>query len=344
MQEVYKAIGRVAGQNATVLIRGESGTGKELVARAIYQHSPRNDGKFLAINCAAMPEALLESELFGHEKGAFTGADARRIGKFEQCSGGTVFLDEIGDMTPALADQGAARACRTSSSNASAATRRFRRMCGSSPPRIATSNRWSPTASSARSLLPLERLHDQPAAAAGPRRRHPAAGAALSHDFNRNWASRSAKSRPRPEDPAALSLAGQRPAIAKRAAAGDSPRHRPDLVPDFLPDEVQEPLPLVRCRAEQGSPSLNAFIDAQLHGNSKSLYADAVTMLERVLLTRVLRYTSGNQTRASKMLGITRGCLRNKIRQLQIKIDPVINIDDSSVEEEEETVVGTAEA
>jgi len=101
MQEVYKAIGRVAPQNVTVLILGESGTGKELVARAIYQHSHRADKPFLALNCAAIPEALLESELFGHEKGAFTGAERKRIGKFEQCNGGTLFLDESGDM-PAL--------------------------------------------------------------------------------------------------------------------------------------------------------------------------------------------------------------------------------------------------
>src|SRR5207247_9012025 len=100
MQDVYKAIGRVAAQDVTVLITGESGTGKELVARAVFQHSRRAAAPFLAVNCAAIPETLLESELFGHEKGAFTGADRRRIGKFEQCSGGTLFLDEIGDMTP----------------------------------------------------------------------------------------------------------------------------------------------------------------------------------------------------------------------------------------------------
>src|SRR5438445_642787 len=102
MREVYKPIGRVAGQDVPVLITGESGTGKELVARAIYQHSPRAKAPFLALNCAAIPENLLESELFGHEKGAFTGADRRRIGKFEQVSGGTIFLDEIGDMPLAL--------------------------------------------------------------------------------------------------------------------------------------------------------------------------------------------------------------------------------------------------
>jgi two-component system nitrogen regulation response regulator GlnG len=101
MQEVYKAIGRVAPLDVPVLIRGESGTGKELVARALYHHSRRNDKPFLAINCAAIPETLLESELFGYERGAFTGADRRRIGKFEQADGGTIFLDEIGDMTSA---------------------------------------------------------------------------------------------------------------------------------------------------------------------------------------------------------------------------------------------------
>ena len=100
MQAVCKQIGRVAPQDVNVLILGESGTGKELVARAIYHHSRRSQAPFLAINCAAIPESLLESELFGHERGAFTGADRRRIGKFEQCHGGTLFLDEVGDMAP----------------------------------------------------------------------------------------------------------------------------------------------------------------------------------------------------------------------------------------------------
>ncbi|UCF83039.1 MAG: sigma-54-dependent Fis family transcriptional regulator [Desulfobacteraceae bacterium] len=98
MQEVYKAIGRVSSTDATVLIRGESGTGKELVARAIYHHSLRANKPFHVINCVAIPETLLESELFGYEKGAFTGATHRRVGKVEQANAGTVFLDEIGDM------------------------------------------------------------------------------------------------------------------------------------------------------------------------------------------------------------------------------------------------------
>ncbi len=99
MCEVFKTIGLVAGQNLSVMILGESGTGKELIARAIRQHSRRAERPYLVINCAAIPEQLLESELFGHEKGAFTGADRKREGKFEQCDGGTLFLDEIGDMS-----------------------------------------------------------------------------------------------------------------------------------------------------------------------------------------------------------------------------------------------------
>jgi DNA-binding NtrC family response regulator len=98
MQSLYKEIGRVAATPATVLIRGATGTGKELIARAIYQHSDRSDKPFIAVNCAAIPETLLESELFGHERGSFTGAQARRIGRFEQAHGGTIFLDEIGDL------------------------------------------------------------------------------------------------------------------------------------------------------------------------------------------------------------------------------------------------------
>lgn len=98
MQEVFRAIGRLSHSHVTVMINGESGTGKELVARALHQHSPRRDKPFIALNMAAIPHDLIESELFGHEKGAFTGATQRRVGRFEQADGGTLFLDEIGDM------------------------------------------------------------------------------------------------------------------------------------------------------------------------------------------------------------------------------------------------------
>lgn len=102
MQEVFRSIGRLATSSMTVLITGESGTGKELVARALHDHSPRSGRAFVALNTSAIAAELLESELFGHERGAFTGADSRRVGRFEQANGGTLFLDEIGDMSPAL--------------------------------------------------------------------------------------------------------------------------------------------------------------------------------------------------------------------------------------------------
>ena len=100
MQQVFKIIGQVTSSDVTVMITGESGTGKELVARSIHRHSHRSSRPFVAVNCSAIPENLIESELFGHERGAFTGATAQRLGKFEVCDGGTIFLDEIGDMTP----------------------------------------------------------------------------------------------------------------------------------------------------------------------------------------------------------------------------------------------------
>ncbi len=102
MQEVFRAIGRLARSNVTVLINGESGTGKELVAQALHRHSPRASNPFIALNMAAIPRDLMESELFGHERGAFTGAQTRRLGRFEQADGGTLFLDEIGDMPAEL--------------------------------------------------------------------------------------------------------------------------------------------------------------------------------------------------------------------------------------------------
>jgi two-component system nitrogen regulation response regulator GlnG len=142
MQEVFRAIGRLSQSHATVLINGESGTGKELVARALHRHSPRKDKPFIAINTAAIPRDLLESELFGHERGAFTGATAQRRGRFEQADGGTLFLDEIGDM-PAELQTRLLRVLSDGSSTASAATSRSRPTCASSPPPTRTSKTGS---------------------------------------------------------------------------------------------------------------------------------------------------------------------------------------------------------
>ena len=179
MQEVFRAIGRLSRSNITVLINGESGTGKELVARALHRHSPRADGPFIALNIAAIPRELLESELFGHEKGAFTGAAAQRKGRFEQAHAGTLFLDEIGDMPAELQT----RLLRVLSDG------RFYRVGGHEQVEtdvriIAATNQdlestrqgW---ALSRRPVPPSERDPHPPAAAACPARGHRAAGALL---------------------------------------------------------------------------------------------------------------------------------------------------------------------
>ena len=170
MQDIYKEIGRVATKPVNVLIRGETGTGKELIARAIYQHSDRANAPFIAINCAAIPETLLESELFGHERGAFTGADARRIGRFEQADHGTIFLDEIGDMTPGTQ----VKLMRVLQEKTPATARRQGNHCGGRarcrrhPPR--PGNRHPGETISRRPVLPPQRggrSHCRPCASAG---------------------------------------------------------------------------------------------------------------------------------------------------------------------------------
>jgi two-component system, NtrC family, nitrogen regulation response regulator GlnG len=149
MQEVFRAIGRLARSNITVLINGESGTGKELVARALHRHSPRSDKPFIALNMAAIPRDLLESELFGHERGAFTGAQTRREGRFEQADGGTLFLDEIGDM-PAELQTRLLRVLADGEFYRVGGSPRSRSTCASSPPPTSTWRSWCARAASGR--------------------------------------------------------------------------------------------------------------------------------------------------------------------------------------------------
>jgi nitrogen regulation protein NR(I) len=343
MQEVYKAIGRVAPYDVTVLIRGESGTGKELVARAIYQHSPRNAARFLGINIAAVPETLLESELFGHERGSFTGAENKRIGRFEQCHGGTLFLDEIGDMSP-LVQSKLLRLLQE---------QRFERVGGNET--IQTDVRV--LAATNRDLEKMVedgefradlyyRLNGYTIKLPPLRERGDDILIVLEH-FVTHFSQKLNKD-VHGIAPDALELLLKYPwpgnvrelqSVVKQSllhATGDV------LMADFLPDEVRRSrktvVPGIGPR-KGGLKQLEYFIDESLQAGAEGIYADSLAQLEKYLFTRVLNHTGGNQSQAAKMLGITRGSLRNKIRTLKITIDQVV-----SVEQNEEDDVAPAAA
>jgi two-component system nitrogen regulation response regulator GlnG len=329
MQEVYKAIGRVADQTFPVLITGESGTGKELVARAIYQHGPRAKAPFLALNCAAIPETLLESELFGHEKGAFTGAERRRIGKFEQVSGGTLFLDEVGDMPLALQ----AKVLRVLQEQA------FERLGGSETVRtdvrlIAATHRdlkaWSDEGKFrldlyyrlgvyAIDLPPLrERGEDLPLLVQFYLRRfskelgrevHEIASEALERLCSYSW----------PGNVRELQ------SVLKQALLR---AHGPVLLPDFLPELPEAPRAPAPGAPPGGVFDPEAFLRERLGADSRDLYAEAHRELDRLLLPRVLDHTGGNQRRAALLLGIARRTLRVKLQDVGLHVAQSVESDD----------------
>jgi two-component system nitrogen regulation response regulator GlnG len=323
MGEVYKAIGRVAAQNVIVLITGESGTGKELVARAIYQHSPRARAPFLAINCAAIPENLLESELFGHEKGAFTGAERRRIGKFEQCSGGTLFLDEIGDMP--LATQ--AKILRLLQDQS------FERVGGNETVRtdvrlIAATHRdlkaWSAEGKFRQDLY--YRLSVFTIALPALRERGDDLPMLVQHYLRRF--SRELGKQVREITAEALDLLcryswpgniRELQGVLKQAilqTAGTV------LIPAFLPESVRAP-PAPAAEAVAGTDagfSFEAYILQRLEEGTTTLAAEVYQHLDRLLLRLTLRHTRGNQAQAARVLGISRQTLRAKTRELGISV------------------------
>jgi two-component system nitrogen regulation response regulator GlnG len=315
MQAVYKAIGRVASQDVTVLILGESGTGKELVARAIYHYSKRSQGPFLAINCAAIPEALLESELFGHEKGAFTGADRRRIGKFEQAGGGTLFLDEIGDMSPVTQT----KILRVLQGQ------EFERVGGNQPIRadvrlIAATNRH------------LEKMVAEGAFRGDlyyrlnvfsivlpPLRERGEDVALLARHFVRRFAKQLGKEIHTIPDETMEQLkqyawpgnVREFQSVIKQAllqATG------PVLVPEFLPAAVRpRQLPIAIETRGPDLSSLSRFVRERIAAGATNLYADYQAVVDRQLLADVLDHTGGNLTQAARILGITRATLRSKM-------------------------------
>jgi nitrogen regulation protein NR(I) len=329
MREVYKAIGRVAGQDVTTLITGESGTGKELVARAIYQHGLRSKSPFLALNCAAIPENLLESELFGHEKGAFTGADRRRIGKFEQVSGGTIFLDEIGDMPVALQ----AKILRLLQEQS------FERLGGNETIRtdvrlIAATHRdlktWSEEGKFRPDLyyrLGVFTIHLPPLRERGDdlqllvrqflrrysreltREVHEIAPEAMDRLRNYSW----------PGNVRELE------SVLKQALLQSSGAI---LLPAFLPELADKPKESGSTAAVAGDLGLESFIRERLAADAGDLYAEVHRQLDRLLLARVLDYTGGNQHQAARILGIARQTLRQKLRDLGLHVTHSVEADD----------------
>jgi len=331
MQEVYKAIGRVAPQDVTVLVRGESGTGKELVARAVYQYGPRAKGPFLAVNCAAIPDALLESELFGHEKGAFTGADQRRIGKFEQCSGGTLFLDEIGDMSPLVQSKvlrvlqsqefervGGNQTIKTDVRVIAATNRDLEAMVEATEFR---SDLYYRLSGFTINLAPLrERRNDI---------------VSLLERYLVHFSSELSKD-VQGIAPEALEMllsyswpgnVRELQNVLKQTLLRSA---GPILIPEFLPDQVRHPEASSRSSAADAETTgidMRQYIEDRIEEQSNNLYAESLEFMERYLVTRVLSLCDGNQSKAARMLGITRGCLRSKLRALNVSIDTRVNVD-----------------
>ncbi|MEK7677215.1 MAG: sigma-54 dependent transcriptional regulator [Verrucomicrobiota bacterium] len=331
MQNVFKLIGQLAASDATALITGESGTGKELVARAIYHHSQRSTQPFIAINCAAIPENLLESELFGHEKGAFTGATGQRIGKFEQCHRGTIFLDEIGDMS--LATQ--TKILRVLQSGA------FERVGGNQPLQvdvriIAATNKPLDQAVAAREFredlfyrLNVVRIQIPPL------RERRGDIRLLVNYFLKKFAKNQNKP-PKsisPEVIAALEQYGwpgnvrELENVMQRAmvmAKGDA------ILPGDLPAEITSTgcSSLAAAAPDSALASASpAALPVDLASLSRLLFQWArqqrqlkvIPAVERELIVNALAETKGNQVQAARLLGITRATLRKRIEKFSIK-------------------------
>ena len=331
MVEVYKQIGRVAGQMVPVLIRGESGTGKELIARAIYQHSERNEDCYLAVNCAALSETLLESELFGHEKGAFTGAERRHIGKFEQCNEGSIFLDEIGDMSPLLQSKvlrllqeqkfervGGTKTIQTDARIISATNRDLESMIEENEFRLDLYHRINAFEIH---LPPLRERGDD---------------IDLLINFFIRRLSKQMGKKVEGISPSAVSILKEYRWPGNVRELQSVIRHAllmatgPVIVPENLRSELRDSKTGVAVPATSPAvqmDGINEFVQSRINEGSNEIYSETLEMMERKLITQILGDTSGNQSQAAEKLGITRGSLRNKIRSLGIVIEQVVSAD-----------------
>jgi len=328
MLDIYKAIGRVAAQDVTVLITGESGTGKELVARAIHHHSTRSKAPFLALNCAAIPENLLESELFGHERGAFTGADRRRVGKFEQCTGGTVLLDEIGDMPMTLQ----AKILRLLQDQT------FERLGGNETVRtdvrlIAATHRDLLVRAAEDKFRPdlyyrlgVFTIHLPPL-----RERSEDLELLVQHYLRRFSAELGREVREIAPEALARLRAYHWPgnirelqSVLRQALLRASGTV---LLPAFLP-ELTGSSGVARHASSEQSFDLERFIRQRLSRAAPDLAAETHREVDRLLMTIALEYTHGNHREASKRLGISRQTMRMKLRALGLHVAHSVESDD----------------
>jgi DNA-binding NtrC family response regulator len=337
MLQVYKAIGRVAPEDVTVLITGESGTGKELIARAVYQHSQRSRAPFLAVNCAAIHETLLESELFGHEKGSFTGADQRRIGKFEHCSGGTIFLDEVGDMSPMVQSKllrilqeqrfervGGNVTIETDTRVIAATNRDLQEMVAKGTFREDLFYRLNGF------TIELPPLRDREG------------DIHLLIEYFLTGCSQKMQKDVRTISTEALDMllgyawpgnVRELQSVIRQTVLQTT---GPVVLPDFLPKSI-------RGYRSQGAPArggdsltggLTSFIDERIAAGSHEIYSEMLQMMERSMLKRILAKTEGNQSQAARMLGITRASLRHKLQALGISMEHVVSIEEDAAEGE----------
>jgi DNA-binding NtrC family response regulator len=326
IQEMCKVIGRIAAQDVNVLILGESGVGKELVARAIYHHSRRADREFLAINCAALPEGLIESELFGHERGAFTGADRQRIGKFEQCDDGTIFLDEIGDM-PLSAQAKVLRLLQE---------QQFERVGGRET--IQTRVRII-----AATNQDLEKRINEGAFRADlfyrlrgvtifvpPLRERPDDIADLAHHFLSSF-NQELGLNVKGFDPETLVClrdyrwpgnVRELQGILKEAMLRTTGSL---LLPEFLPSAIRgRPQHSPTGTPEADRLDVKGMMDDLISRGESNLHAQIVAVVERALFKRVLQETGGHLGHACERLGLNRSTLRYKLRDLGLSIDRVV--------------------
>ncbi|MFQ5803570.1 MAG: sigma-54-dependent transcriptional regulator [Candidatus Methylomirabilales bacterium] len=320
MQGVFKLVGQVADSDATVLVEGESGTGKELIARAMHKNSARWDGPFVTVNCAAIPKDLLESELFGHEKGAFTGALTARRGKFELADGGTIFLDEIGEMDPALQT----KILRVFEE------RRFERLGGEVPittnVRIVAATNRDLRALVGRGIFREDlfyRLNVVTITLPPLHHRREDIPLLLSH-FLRLYAGDDRKE-VSPEATACL-LRYHWPGnvrelenVIKRACLLSRTRL---ILPEHLPEALQAATRASGTEDSVTPGGLGREVRAELRriGAEKEgqLYEHVLSLVERPLLQAALERAGGNQLKAAQLLGINRNTLRKRMKELGI--------------------------